>query len=92
MKNPQNSTLAENLFAVNKGDPEVVKIFAQSLTRLQEIKAKVWATISLLNFIFLILIPLYAAMTDGFPRYAWLIIPGIFLALALAATSPKGAA
>lgn len=92
MKNPKPPNLADALFVVNKNDPEIVKVFAQSITRLQEIRAKVWAAISLLNFIFLILLPLYALVTAGGERVMWLLIPGIILGFILAATAPKGVA
>lgn len=89
MKTPKPN-LAEQLFANKTADPNVVVVFAENIAALARIRAWVWAMISICNYAFFILIPALSLADGSKPALGWLLIPGIFLAIVLAALSPKG--
>ena len=87
---PKSPTLADQLFADKTADPSIVAIFAENIAALARIRAWVWAMISVCNYAFFILIPALALADGSKPTLGWLLIPGIILAIVLAAISPKG--
>ena len=82
-------SLAGSLFQGTDYKPEVVSTFAEGIVRLMVIRALAWAAVTILNFGFGIVIPLYLLAT-GQRQFLGILIPAAVLAVILAAAAPTG--
>jgi len=90
MTKPTPESLAQKLFSLQPHDAETLHIFARGLVYLNVIRALVWGVVTVLNFVALILAPLWLALLFDTSRYLFLCLPGLLIALVLAATAPSG--